>query len=352
MQALRWHAGGDLRLDDVDEPAAAPSGSAIVEVAYSGICGTDLHEYRHGPNMIRSTPHPLTGAVPPIVLGHEFSGIVVALEGDHDAVAVGDLVAVDPCLACGHCEWCLRGDYHICRLGGSLGLAADGSFATRVVVPNRGLHKVPDGVSAQWASLAEPLAVGLHAANRAGVAPGDDVLVLGAGPIGLATIMGARMCGAAKIYVSEPVRQRHPAALEMGATEAFDPAADDVRREVFLRTDRRGPRVAIDATGVGQVIDLGVRSVQRGGVVVVAGIGAGTLETDVRQLVLFERTVRGSLGYNFDIPRVLALMASGRLDPTPLLTDVRPLSAAVATFDELSTPGHAHLKVLLSPKEN
>jgi (R,R)-butanediol dehydrogenase/meso-butanediol dehydrogenase/diacetyl reductase len=353
VKALRWHGRQDVRLDALDEPGPPPDGFAVVEVAFCGICGTDLHEYRHGPNMIRTGPHPLTGAEPPVVMGHEISGRVVALSRPWPGVTEGTRVAVDPCLTCDECAWCLRGDYHICARGGSIGLAADGGLARFATVPLRGLHPVPDEVGDEYAALAEPLAVGLHAATRAGVRAGDNVLVLGAGPIGLAAILGARMAGAAAVYVSEPVAERRAVAAEAGATEVFDPADADVRREVFLRTGRLGPRVAIDATGRPEVVDLGIRSLQRGGTIAVAGITAAALQTDLRQIVLYERTVCGSLGYNFDIPRVLGLMASGRLDPSCLLTDARPLSAAVATFAELGNGGgHGQLKILLSPEEN
>jgi (R,R)-butanediol dehydrogenase / meso-butanediol dehydrogenase / diacetyl reductase len=352
LLALRWHGREDVRLDDADTPGAPPDGSAVVEVAFTGICGTDLHEYRHGPNMIRLDPHPLTGARPPIVMGHEFSGRVVAMSRPWPGVSEGSRVAIDPCLACGECAWCLRGDYHICARGGSIGLASDGALARYVTVPLRSLCPVPDEVSDEWAALAEPLAVGLHAATRAGVRAGDSVLVLGAGPIGLAAILGARASGASAVFVSEPVGARHGAAMAAGATDVFDPTSADVRREVFLRTGRLGPRIAIDATGRPEVVDLGIRSLQRGGTIAVAGITDSILNTDLRQIVLYERTICGSLGYNFDIPRVLGLMAAGRLDPSCLLTDTRPLTDAVDTFAELAAGGHNHLKILLRPEEN
>lgn len=349
MKALRWHAARDVRLDDVDEPTLVP-GTAIVEVAFCGLCGTDLHEYAHGPVMIRAGVHPLSGAQPPITLGHEFSGRVVEIDGVAPGIAVGTRVVADPCLRCGVCRWCQRGDYHICVKGGSLGLAADGGLARYVRVPLVGLHPIPDGVSDEHAALAEPLAVGLHAAGRAQVAPGDSVLVLGAGPIGLAALIGARACGAADVFVSEPNAARAEIARSLGATDVFDPTTDDIRSVVFTRTSRIGPDAVIDGTGRPDAIELGLRSVRRGGRVAIAGISPSELTIDLRQLVLFERTIAGSLGYNFDIPRVLDLMATRRIDVSPLVTGVRPLSAALTTLEELSSPNQ-HIKVLLTPQE-
>jgi len=349
VKALRWHAARDVRLAEVHRPTLTP-GTAIVEVAFCGLCGTDLHEYTHGPVMIRPGAHPLSGAEPPITLGHEFSGRVVEMDGAMPGISVGTRVVADPCLRCGVCRWCQRGEYHICAMGGSLGLAADGGLAPYVRVPLVGLHRIPDAVTDEHAALAEPLAVGLHAARRAQVSPGDTVLVLGAGPIGLAALIGARASGAATVFVSEPNPARAEIARTIGATEVFDPTVDDVRSALFKRTDRIGPDAVIDGTGRPEAIALGLRSVRRGGRVAVAGISPSELNVDLRRLVLYERTLVGSLGYNFDIPRVLDLMSTGHLDAAPLVTSVRPLSAGPATFEELSSPNQ-HIKVLLTPQE-
>jgi (R,R)-butanediol dehydrogenase / meso-butanediol dehydrogenase / diacetyl reductase len=315
MRTVRWHAAQDVRVEEMAVPELLP-GTAIVEVAFCGLCGTDLHEYRHGPVMIRSGPHPLTGQRPPVTLGHEFSGRVIAIDATASSLAIGTRVAVDPC-----------------------------RFAR---VPVGGLWAVPDAVSDEHAALAEPLAVGLHAATRAQVGLGDHVLVLGAGPIGLAALMGARAAGAGAVYVSEPNPARAATALAVGADEVFDPMIADVRREVFSRTGRVGPDAVIDGTGNPAAIDLGLRSLRRGGRMSIAGISPSDLRVDLRQLVLFERTLSGSLGYNFDIPRALDLIATGRIDPAPLLTDIRPIDAGPATLAELTTT-RQHIKILLHP---
>jgi (R,R)-butanediol dehydrogenase/meso-butanediol dehydrogenase/diacetyl reductase len=351
MKALRWHAALDVRVDDVPTPDMARAGSVVVEVAYCGVCGTDLHEYLAGPGMIRRVEHPLTGQAPPITLGHEFSGTVAHVADDVHGVKVGDRVAVDPCVRCGTCRWCLRGDYHVCARGGSLGLAADGGLARFVQVPAVQLVPVPDGVPLEHAALAEPLAVGLHAATRGDVRPGQSVLVLGAGPIGIASVIGAKMAGAAAILVSEPSAHRAEQAHLFGATEVLDPSRVDVRREAFLLTGRVGPDVVIEATGTPALVDFAIRTVRRGGHVVLAGISSSPVELDPRQLVLYERRVSGSLGYNHDLPRVLDLMASGRFDPAPLITGTRPLSSAPETFEELAGNPGRHLKMLIVPEE-
>ncbi|MFJ8927553.1 alcohol dehydrogenase catalytic domain-containing protein [Streptomyces sp. NPDC102364] len=350
MKALRWHGKGDLRLDDVPEPGAPAPNEAVVEVAWCGLCGTDLHEFLDGPHMMRTGPHPLTGQEPPLALGHELSGTVVALGGPVPGIGIGDRVAADPVWSCGSCWWCVRGEYHICPRSGSVGLASPGGFAERVTVPLTGLTRLPDNVSDEHAALAEPLAVGLHAVDRAGVRPGDNILVLGGGPIGTAVVMAARLAGVSGLYVSEPLAGRRELLHGIGVTEVFDPGVTDVRREVFLRTARIGPDVVIDATGIPALAAQAVATVRRGGRVVLAGVGHGSVEFDMGQLVFYERSVVGTLGYNFDIPRVISLMSTGRLDPAPLLTGRFPLSAGAGLFAELAADRARHLKVVLTPK--
>lgn len=350
MHALRWHGPKDLRLEDAAEPAVEAPDDVVIEVAACGICGTDLAEYANGPNMIRPGPHPLTGAQPPLTLGHEFSGTVRAVGDAVTDLQPGELVAVDPCLRCGICPPCLRGDYHICAKGGSVGLASNGAFAPLVRVPRVNVLPVPDGVSPESAAAAEPLAVGLHAAKRAQVGAGDSVLVIGAGPIGIASLLGALACGASSVFVSEPSAERGQLALSMGATEIFDPTSADVRREVFLRTGRSGPDRVIEATGRPDAFELAITSVRRGGNVSVPGISTERLSVDLGQLVFYERQVAGSLGYNRDIERVLQLIAADRLDTSQFITSVAPMSEGASVFERLTADRGSNLKILLNPK--
>ncbi|GAA3204322.1 alcohol dehydrogenase catalytic domain-containing protein [Actinocorallia longicatena] len=351
MRALRWHGPRDLRLEEVPEPPPPAPGEALVEVSYCGVCGTDLHEYTDGPHMIRPGPHPLTGQRPPFALGHEISGTVRALGSPVPGVEVGDRVAVDPCWRCGECRWCLRGEYHICPKGGSVGLASAGGLAELVLVPAAGLVRLPDGLPDDLAALAEPLSVGLHAVRRGGVGAGDDVLVLGAGPIGVAAILAARSAGAARVFVSEPSAERRERVADL-VTEAYDPKGADVRREVFLRTGRVGPDVVIEATGVPELAVEAVSTARRGGRIVLAGIGDRPATLDLTALTFYERSLVGSLGYNHDVARVVALLAEGVLDPARMITGRLPLEAGPELFADLAAARGGHLKVLLTPREN
>jgi (R,R)-butanediol dehydrogenase/meso-butanediol dehydrogenase/diacetyl reductase len=348
MNALVWRPGPSLAHETVPEPPPPTPGQAIVEVAFCGICGTDISEYTHGPVMIRPGPHPLTGARPPMILGHEFSGRVAALGPGADGFQVGQRVVVDPCWRCGECFWCQRGDYQICKVGGSVGLASDGALARYVTVPAEGLVALPDSVDDQVAALTEPLAVALHAAHRGEVQAGSRVLIQGYGPIGAAVLLASRACGAKEVFVSEPSAARRELAGKMGASAAFDPAACSVRAEVYQRTGRIGPDVVFECTGIPALLEDSVSSVRKGGRVVAVGIGPGSAQLPGRQIVPYEREIVGSLGYRGDLPRVVELLASGRMDPKPLITSVVSLEEAIpGAFDVLAGGASSEMKILI-----
>lgn len=344
--AVWWHGARDLRLRDAPEVAAPRPGEAVVQVAWCGICGTDLTEWQDGPVIIRSTPHPLTGESPPMVLGHEFSGVVQAVD-DGVAVPVGTRVAVDPCWRCGTCFWCQRGDYHICALGGAVGLASHGALAPLVRVPAVGLIPLPEGLDLRRAALAEPLAVALHAVQRGGVGLGSRVLICGFGPIGAAVLLAARASGAALIAVSEPAAARRARATEFGADLVLDPTADDVRRTLFTATGRVGPDVALECSGSAAGLDTALTSVRRGGTAVMVGIGHSPVAVAPRQVVPFERSLIGSIGYRHDLERAVALLAAGRIDGEKLITAQATIDDALeGAFGRLAR-GEGDLKVLV-----
>ncbi|MCW3004044.1 MAG: threonine dehydrogenase-related Zn-dependent dehydrogenase [Conexibacter sp.] len=345
MQALRWHGREDIRLDEVEQPQPTKLLDAVIEVELCGICGTDLSEYRHGPSMIRMAPHPLSGQAPPITLGHEFVGKLVEGASADKTIVPGSRVTVDACLRCGTCPSCVRGDYHRCRYGGSIGLHSDGGFARYVAVPSACLVAVPDEVTDEQAALTEPLAVGLHALERAGYRPGDVVVVLGHGPIGAGVALLARALGADPVVV-ELDPQRLKAAAELGFRTVE--SGDDLDRRVKAVVGKGGADVVVESTGAASVVPQAVACAARGGRIVLAGLPSRTSEIDARQITLYERSLIGSLGYRHDTPRVLELVRAGRLDPSLLVTDRVPLSDAVSTIKQLAASPGATIKTLVS----
>jgi (R,R)-butanediol dehydrogenase / meso-butanediol dehydrogenase / diacetyl reductase len=333
-----------VRLEDVPEPKPK-AGEALVEVALCGICGTDLAEFTSGPQMISLRAHPLSGQAPPITLGHELVGRVLEGSSPDGSIAVGARVTVDACLRCGSCPACVRGDYHLCRFGGSIGLHVDGGFAPLVTVPGYTLVPVPDAVTDAQAALSEPFAVALHGLERAGTRAGAAVLVLGFGPIGAAAALIARRLGA-RSFVVERNPQRREVADALGLT-TLDPG-DDLPRRVRRELGGGGAEVVVESTGVAEVVPLAVECTVRGGRVAVLGIPKDVSRLDVRRLVLFERSLVGSLGYRHDLPRVLDLVAEGQLDPGVLVSHTAQLADAAKVLAEIASAPGGKIKVLVN----
>jgi (R,R)-butanediol dehydrogenase / meso-butanediol dehydrogenase / diacetyl reductase len=346
MQALRWHGARDIRLEEVAEPAAPSPGFAVIDVAYCGICGSDLAEYRSGPSLIRIEPHPLTRKAPPLTLGHELSGRISAL-GPGSDLSLGARVTADACWRCGNCEACMRGDYHLCRYGGSIGLHSDGAFAAQVELPEYMLVPVPDRVSDEAAALTEPLAVGLHALDRAAAGPGDEVLVLGFGPIGAAAAVCGRALGARPTVVEvDPARQRKAAELGFRTLEA----GDELPRRARRLLGGGGADVVIESTGAASALPDAVECTKRGGRIALVGLSSDPVKIDAKRLVLFERSLVGCLGYRHDLPRVVKMIEEGQIDPTELIGEVVPLADAGKVLADLASGPSEKIKVLVDPR--
>lgn len=319
-------------------------------VRAAGICGTDLSEYLAGPVMIRpGRPHPLTGQAPPVVLGHELSGAVVEVGDGVAGIAIGQRVTADACWRCGTCFWCVRGDYHLCRVGASTGLHADGALAPFVDIPAYTLVALPDEVGDADGALVEPLAVALHATERAGLRAGERVAVVGFGPIGAAVAAVCVAAGVGRLWLVEALERRRRRSESLGF-ETLDPSSEDVRRELRAGTDGVGVDVVFDCTGAPAALRECVPLARRGGRVAVLGVHSGDIGLPLNDVVLNERSVIGSIGYNHDLPRVVALLASGCLDASFLVTDEVPLADAVSgAFEALVQDRSRHLKILVHP---
>lgn len=336
-----------MRVEDVSLPDAPPPGHVRIQVEWCGVCGTDVSEYLAGPILIRGTPHPLTGRSIPVVLGHEVSGRITRSDAG-SGFRPGDLVTSDAALRCNACEWCLSGRSNVCPLGGSIGLNGDGALAELVDLPAYLLHRVPPDVPADLAALTEPVAVAIHALRRGEQTIGDDVAVFGAGPIGLATVIAARAAGAARVFAVEPNEHRRTLAFRLGATSAVPP--DQAREAVYEGTEGRGVHVAVESAGSPDAVESALRSVRRGGRLVLAGIHKAPASLDLRRIVLYEREVRGALGYAGDLPRALSVISTHREAVRMLVTARIPLDRVVEDgLEAMAAPDTAHVKVLVSP---
>jgi len=241
MRAALYHGPGDVRIDDVPEPATGP-GQVKVRPFHNGFCGTDLHQFYVGP----MSPAPL-----PFVIGHEFSGEVVEVGRDVRSISVGDRVTVQPLWTCGACAPCRAGDHNLCLETLCHGLGASGGGLSEYTVVSEGMaFRLPDEVGDVQGALVEPMSVAYHAVTRAVPQPGDSAVVFGAGPIGIGAYLGLRALGLEDVVVVEPAPERRDAVGRLGAETRPDTTTDDLVGELADRWSGSGARVVIDAAGV------------------------------------------------------------------------------------------------------
>lgn len=352
MRAARYHDTRDVRIDEIDEPAAGP-GTVKVAPDWCGICGSDVHEYLHGPETIPAAgrPHPITGEVVPIVLGHEFAGRVVAVGEGVTGVAPGDPVAIEPIIRDTTCVYCRAGDYNYCPSLGFHGLSGGGGgLAEFTVVPDYMVHRLPDSIPTDIGALIEPLAVGWHAVRRARFEPGQTALVVGAGPIGLVTLLALRDAGAESVAVAEIATARKAKAEQMGADLVLDPTRDDVGEILRARTGGLGVDTCFDASGSNATLALCLQSVRKRGRVVNIALWAHPAEVDMFQFLFTEADLTSSCAYANDHAAVIDALASGRIDAAPLITARIPLDEVVSGgLDALVASRDAHVKILVHP---
>jgi (R,R)-butanediol dehydrogenase / meso-butanediol dehydrogenase / diacetyl reductase len=353
MKAARFYGAGDIRIDEVPEPAVGP-GQVEVTVDWCGICGTDLHEFLEGPIFIPAAdaPHPITGETLPVVMGHEFAGVVSAAGSGVTNVSEGDRVAVEPYLVCGQCSACAAGRYNICRKLGFVGLAGQqGGFAEKCVVDARWAHPLGD-LGTDVGALVEPLAVGYHAVRLSGLRPGGTAAVFGAGPIGLVTAAALKAVGAGQVISVEPAAARKAKASVAGADAVLDPTETDVPDAIRDLTGGAGADVAFECAGVDAVLASAIGSVRPGGTVVNVAIWGHEASVQMNALVFSEVTVVGSLAYCGDHPDTIKLLSDGKVAAEQFITGRIGLEGLVDRgFSELINNKEENVKILVSPQE-
>jgi alcohol dehydrogenase len=344
MRAVTFQAPGEVRVDDVAEPELLAPDDAIVRVEASGICGSDLHIY-HGRVQIE----------PGFVIGHEFVGEVIAAGDEVTRVAVGDRVLGTYATACGECFFCRREEFHKCDQsrvyghGATLG-SLQGAQAEQVLVPhaNLALRRVPEGLSDDVALFAgDVMGTAFHAIDSRPLAEGETVAILGMGPVGLCAVQAAKAAGASQVIAIDTVEDRLKMAESFGAT-AIHLTEGDPRGEVKKLTEGRGVDLAVDAVGHPDALDLALRLARKAGTVSATGVYAERV--DVHMGVLWIKAITLTSGHANVIKhldRVLELLSSGELDPSPLVTHHMQLDEAPDAYRVYDN--REALKIVLSP---
>ena len=348
MKAAVYYGAHDVRIEDRPTPVRG-DGEALIRVLRSGMCGTDATEWRSGPHLfpVSGTPHPVSGHVGPLILGHEFIGEVVEV-GQGTRFAVGDRVAAGAGVWCGECPRCLEGRTNLCWNYTTLGLNVDGGMAEFVAAPEKMLAAIPDGMTLDAAGLSQPLAVGFHAARRSGAQPGDRVVLISAGAIGTFVLAALLSFGDIDVTVIDLPGPKLDRALRLGASRVI-PASGTVVADVLAAVHPRGADVVIEASGApGQLADA-IRMVRAGGTILQVGLPASPPEVELPAIVLREVTLRTTNAHVFaeDLGPSLQLLATTGL-ADELLDSVHPLEDIAEQLERLAT-GQLEGKVLFDP---
>ena len=342
MKALVLERYGQFGMAELPDPMPGP-GQVRIKIKACAICGSDLHGY--------------TGVsgrrIPPIIMGHEASGVVDALGEGAARFSVGRRVVFNSTLSCGECWFCRRGMQNICESARVFGVSCadyrlDGAMAEYITVPERLVYPLPDAVSFEHASLVEPISIALHAIRRAKIQMGDSVLVVGAGTIGLMLIKLLNRSNARLLIAADIDKNKLRLAHAAGAQETVDTSIQDIRQRVLALTGR-GADVAFEAVGVPDTINTAIGCVRRGGCLTLLGNVSRTAELDYQRIVCDELLLAGSYTCTNEYETALEMISDGSLTLDDVISKAAPLEQGAEWFERLHAREAGLVKVVLLP---
>lgn len=339
MRAAVWTGPREMQIQDVAQPTVVP-GELLLRVNTVGICGSELSGYL-GHNSLR---------VPPLIMGHEFGATIVEVGSGVEGFAVGDRVTANPMVPDLSCVMCRAGYENLCLNRTLVGAHRPGAFAEYVSVPAIAAYHLPDSIDDLTASLVEPTACALRAVELAAVAPGSSVLILGAGPIGLLSLLVAKAAGASEIIISDFAQQRLDLATSWGATAALSPAKDDVVAIAKQRTGDLGVDAVIDAVGLPVTRNTGISAVRPGGKVIFIGLHEDATTIPGNTIIRSEIEIKGSFCYTANnFAASIRLLGTGFVPDPTAWVDLRGLEETGPSFDQLIDDPSSAIKIVLTP---
>ncbi|MDZ4796792.1 MAG: galactitol-1-phosphate 5-dehydrogenase [Bryobacteraceae bacterium] len=343
MKALLLTEYKKLELTDMPVPEIGPD-DVLIRVRACGICGSDVHGYDGS-----------TGRrIPPIVMGHEASGVIEKAGANVRNLSEGDRVTFDSMISCGKCRFCRRGRVNLCDNRQVLGVSCDeyrrhGAFAEYVAVPQHIVYKLSDGVSFAHAAMIEPVSVAVHAVSITPVALADTAVVVGTGMIGLLTIQAARLAGCSRIIAMDLEDHKLALAKANGADEVVNPKTVDAVQYVLDATGGRGADVVFEAVGATDPIRTAIGCVRKGGTVTLIGNIRPNIDLPLQPIVTREIRLQGSCASSGEYPECIELMGRGLINVSPMLTARAPLEEGAIWFSRLYSHEPNVMKVVLEP---
>jgi len=328
---------GELR--DIEIPSPGPD-EVLIKVDSAGICGTDVHIFK-GERKIKL----------PMILGHEFSGIVSKVGSNVEDLKVGEKVTVNPNINCGKCYRCRIGQPHYCENWRAVGIHIPGGFAEYVVAPAKNVYKLPENMDLEKAAFSEPLACCLHGQDKLNIEHGDEVLIIGSGPIGLIHLQLTRLRGASTIIVSDLFDWKLNIAKELGADYVINPSKEHLSERVLDITGGRGVDKVIEASGSIKAFEEGLSCLGNEGAMLVFGVAPEDEWARISPFKIYKKELRivGSFVNPFTTERAIKLLASGRITVDRLITHRIKLENMLEYMLKLAHKKIDSLKILVKP---
>lgn len=336
------NVAGATEIRDVPVPEISEN-DVLVETSYIGVCGTDPHMHKNLVSFKMNVP---------LIFGHEFSGTIVKIGSNVKGYRIGDRVTAETHADyCGECVMCRTNRYHLCRERKGFGFKSHGAFAKYVKVPSRILHKIPDNVSLREAALTEPLCVAYKAVvSNSRINPGDTVVVIGPGPIGILCIKMAQICGAGEIIAvgTEGDDERLKMTLDYGATSLINSSKENAKEKILALGDAYGADLVIDTAGVSATLLLSMQIVRPEGQITKIGWGPQPVDFSLDPIIEKSITLKGHFSHTWDVwEKCLLLMSKGRVDLKPLITHELPITQWEKSFELVESK--EAMKVVLTP---
>jgi L-iditol 2-dehydrogenase len=343
MKALVLEDYKSLKIQDSPVPELAAN-EVLIRVKSCGICGSDVHGF-DGSSGRR---------IPPVIMGHEASGIIDSTGPAVSSFQPGERVTFDSMISCGHCRFCRDGEPNLCDERRVLGVSCEdyrrnGAFAEFVSVPEHIVYRIPDNLPFDEAALVEPVSVAVHAVNRTPVQLADTAVVIGAGMIGLLTIQALRTAGCGRIIAVDLEDDRLALARELGADDTLNSSHQDVPAAVIEMTNGLGADITVEAVGADATVRMAVDCVRKGGTITLIGNISQNVKFPLQSVVTREVRVLGSCASSNDYPACLDLMGRGKIRVKPIISAAVPLERGAEMFDRLYAKEPNLTKVILNP---